>query len=95
MAKGTIFDEEILRLTKRLHELEVGSNEYKNTLDDLKLLEMLKDRERRRSWYNNIDSKTITTGAMMIGQTLLILNYEKLGVIASRAFPNGLIRPRI
>ena len=94
MKRETMFDDEILRLRDRLAELEIGSADYQHVLDDLRKLEMLKERERKRKWYNNVDSRTVVTGCMMIAQTVIILNYEKIGFIASKAFP-GVIKPKI
>lgn len=94
MQQNNTLDAEIKRLINELRNFEVGSVEYQAALDDLKKLEMVKDRERRRKWYNNIDSKTVVIGSMMILQTLIVLNYEQIGFVASKAFP-GIIKPKI
>lgn len=88
-------EEEFDRLLTKLHSLEPGSKEYQSILEQLNTLVRIdsyiyKEEESKAS---KLLSNPALVGVLgNLAMTLLVLNYERLGVVTSRAF--SFIRPR-
>ena len=76
------FDEEIARLTETLKNTDPTSENYVKIVDNLKVL--CEAREKKNPLQLNADT-LIAVGANVIG-LLLVLNFEKTGVVTSKAF---------
>lgn len=67
----------------RLLSLEPDTKEYKKVLDQIERLHKLKDREHTNRFRVSGDT-LVVVGANLLG-IVLILNYEKLNVVTSKA----------
>lgn len=96
---GTREYHEISNDLKLVHELILREqkaeldNEFRNIEEEradrqLALEEAKEERnqaEANKPWYKKIDANTIISGVVTIGSTILILDFEKLGNITSKA----------
>lgn len=79
-------------IDERIEQLSIVDEDDSAKVDDLKKLVEVKEKlEGPRFW---IDPNTIITALASIGGILLMLNYEKLDVITSRAL-NFIPKPRL
>ena len=84
--KPTTLDLEIERMTEELGRLEPGSAEYLRVLDGLKELSNVREADKA---HRTVDANTV---ASIFGSLLsigLVMHYEELHVIATKAW--GLI----
>lgn len=79
--KRSLLDQQIDDVTEVLKTLDPTKANYEFVSKSLKSLYDLKALERG----NRINWNTVFVAGCSIGEVLLILNYEKLGVIASKA----------
>lgn len=85
-SKKTKLDKEIEDVLEIMSNLAPDSREYSAISDNLEKLYKLRDMEKKR---NSISKDTIVlVGANLLG-IALVLNYEKIDVVTSKAF--GLI----
>lgn len=83
--KETKYNSEIDRILEKMKGLDVESNEYKKCLERLEVLAGLEVEGKKEG----IDKNTILKGAFSVASILIVLYYEKVNVITSKAF--GLI----
>lgn len=83
------YEHELQRLLLILEKLEPSSEEYKNVLAAIDMLDILV----KSGDKNKISPDTIVMGAIQILGILLVLNYEQAHVVTSKAF--GMIRGRL
>ncbi len=76
-------DEAISDLLEELKSMEGSNPDYADTADQLIKLMKLK-KEITPSWRPSPDALVGLAGTLLT--TILVLNYEKLGVITSKAF---------
>lgn len=74
-------DEEIERLTRQLADISPLSDDYKTILDRLSMLTKARAEKNERAVSTDV---ILTIGANIIGM-LLVLNYERLNVISTKA----------
>lgn len=77
--KENKFDKEIDHILNEMRSMDVGSEEYKAASGNLKLLMEVKKEN------NFISNEALLMAATNIGGILLILNFERMGVITSKA----------
>lgn len=96
---GTKEFHEISNDLKLVHELILKEqkaetdNEFRNVQEDRaerqlaleEAKEELKREEAHKPWWRKIDINTIVSGVVTIGTTVMILDFEKLGNITSKA----------
>lgn len=75
-------DDEILRLTETLSKMSPTENEYSKIADNLKVL----CAARGVKPEGGISPDVIVSAVVNILAVLLVLNYEKAGVVTSKAF---------
>ena len=78
----TMLDIEIERLVKTLSNLEPSEEEYETVAKNLQKLTEARERKNDRT----ISNDTLVAVTVNIITMLLILNYEKTGVITTKAF---------
>lgn len=76
-----LMDEEIARLTAKLSTMQPLSEDYSKTVD--LITKLTKARAEKNERAISMDT-ILTVGANILGM-LLVLNYERLNVITSRA----------
>jgi predicted unusual protein kinase regulating ubiquinone biosynthesis (AarF/ABC1/UbiB family) len=74
-------DQEIERVLNDMEQYPVGSNEYRQAADNLKVLCEARGVKSPRT----LSTDTIVSAAVNILGILLVLNYEQLHVITSKA----------
>lgn len=84
--KPTQLDLEIERLTEALNKYEPGSPEYLRVLDAVKELSAVREAEKA---HRTIDANTVANIAGSLLSIGLVMHYEDLHVIATKAW--GLI----
>ncbi len=84
--KPTSLDLEIERMTEELGKLEPGSPEYMRVLDSLKELSNVREADKS---HKVIDANTVANIAGSLLSIGLVMHYEELHVIATKAW--GLI----
>lgn len=86
-----VFDEEVARVFVHLMTLEAGTEEYTKTLEELNVLVHISNSTESK-WDKILKNPALigTIGNLVLA--LLILNYERLDIITSRAF--SFIRPK-
>lgn len=77
--KNRAFDGQFKRVFHILETADIGSDEYKSALDTLDGLLIAKKKVML------IPPETIMTGIVNLVGILMVLNFERLGVITSRA----------
>lgn len=86
-------DEEIALVLQRLHDIEPYDQQYQTVAENLKRLYELKkmneSQEKDRKSTFSI-APDIIRGMFSIAGILLVLHYEELNVIVSKAFPFAL-----
>ncbi len=82
----SVEDKEIDKVLMWMEKFEVDTEEYR---DGLKLIERLTEIKEKRT-RNKIKPEIWFPAATSIASILLVLNYERLGVITSKAF--GMIK---
>lgn len=75
-------DAEIEKLHEHLDILGVTTDSYKIVLERLDTLYGMKSYKTQ----NTIGAEVIFTGAISLASLLIVLNYEKLNVVSSKAF---------
>lgn len=81
MAKNAL-DKEIERVLRFMSELDPDTQEY---VDAVQALRILYDARSRPSAFI-VDPNTIATGLFTLLNIALIMNYERIHVISTRAF---------
>lgn len=76
-----LMNDEVTRILERMRELNVDSDEYKKLLKSLEGLESVKNKSHMK-----LSPDAILNAGVSILSVLLVLNFEKLGVITSKAF---------
>lgn len=77
-----LIDEEMKRLLDALSNTGADEAEYQDLLKTMKKLAEL----RTKNYARLVSPSDLVKGGVSIMSILLILNYEKLGVITSKAF---------
>ena len=80
--KKSHVDREIDAIYEQMHELSHESEEYLRALDVIQDLQRIKEVEKR--FKVSPDTAAVILGNFALA--LLILNYEKAGVVTSKAF---------
>ena len=75
--------EKLLDLESKIHDIKIK--------DDRAMIEMGRseleiERHDQRSWFKRIDPNVLITSGVGLVGTLLVLHYEKLSVVTSKAF---------
>lgn len=75
-------DQEIDRLLTHMNSLNLNSEEYNQDMDNLKILYELKGiKSHKDISYDTL----LTVGANILG-ILIVLNFERTGIVTSKAF---------
>lgn len=77
-------DEKIAQLHSVLDGLDEFSDEYAAVVDQIVKFEKLKNDIKSPSWTPSPDA--VLAAVATIGTTILVLHYEKLGAVTSKAF---------
>ena len=77
-----LIDEEMKRLLEALSDTGADTPEYQDLLKTMKKLSEL----RTKNYARLVKPADVIKGGVSILSILLILNYEKLGIITSKAF---------
>ncbi len=85
------------RLMKHIETVKPGTDEYDKVLREIMDLIHIQDTVMKRpEWESRIskfvNNQALVGGVFTIGTTLLVLHYERLEIITSRAF--SWIRPK-
>lgn len=78
----SVEDKEIEKVSKWMEGFDVDSREYQ---DGVRLIERLSECKQKRA-TNKIKPEIWVPALTSITSILIVLNYEKLGVITSKAF---------
>lgn len=70
---------ELMKAWKEVHECIMAEDKAQTDLE-------FKNMELMKPWYKKIDINTVLSIGATIGTTLLVLDFEKLGNITSKAF---------
>lgn len=83
------------RLMEHIEKLEPGTDEYDKVLGEIRDLIHIQDTvtKRHESWMERfLNNTALVNGVFTLGTTLLVLHYERVGIVTSRAF--SWIRPK-
>jgi len=75
-------DDEITRLAELLKTMDANGEEYTNVATNIKLLCEAREKKNDRV----ITAESLVAAAVSITSLLLVLNFERTGVITSKAF---------
>jgi len=76
-------DKEIAKLEKRLGQIDIHDKEFKVVTDALEVLYKLK--QSKKGGLNQLDANKVLAAGVNITGILLILNYERLGIVTTKA----------
>jgi len=107
MTTYEMLKEQFARTQEELQKATPGSKEYHELLKDWCDLHekiMVEDKaqtdlefkniETFKPWYKKLDINTVVSGGVTVGSMLLMLNFEKIGNITSKAF-SWIPKPRM
>jgi hypothetical protein len=80
--KPSTLDEEIERVLLEVRSMSPDSVGYGKAISNLKML--YESRGMKTAW--TVDINVVIQSVAVIGQMLLVLNFEKLDIISSQAF---------
>lgn len=89
MKQGNV-DDEMKRVVVKLSELDPCSETYENGVRNLEVLSKVKTSKKGGFWPS---SEVIFGGLINIGGILLVLYFERLDVVSSKAF--GMIKQQL
>lgn len=85
------FEEAQARLLKKLETCDLASDEYATVLKDLKVL--TETYQQEKSGKSTVSADAILGAVVTVATMLLVLNFEKIDVVRTKAF--GLVpRPK-
>lgn len=84
MKKQTVLENEIDRLEEVLQDYDSDSKEYSKVLKHLERLHALND--KNKTFKFTVSGDTLVLGTVNVLGILLVLHYEKLDVVSSKAF---------
>ncbi len=79
---GPTIDKEVKRLLSEMEHMNVESQEYAEAVKNLSVLA----ESRNLKTPNTVSAELIVTVVATLVNTLIVLNYEQLNVITSKAF---------
>lgn len=91
--KRTALDKEIDFLLDELHEDDLDNDDYEELLRRIERLTEIRARETCQKKVEHVDPNTILVVLGAIVEIVLIMNYENLHVISTKAF-GRVLRPK-
>ena len=77
----TTVKEQRQRILDAMKEVEPGTNEYKELIQQLTMLN-----EANKSIFS-LDNNTVISGIAQIATVILVLNFERLNIVTTRSLP--------